>query len=130
MEFPDDANLHNLSDQYLFGPEILVAPILDEGTTERIVYLPDGLWIDYWTDDLLRGPGSATVQAPLDKIPLFVRQGAIVPMGPDLQYSSGHPLGPLTLAIIQPMIGLLLFMKMTAKPRPTRTVSIQRLSSP
>jgi alpha-glucosidase (family GH31 glycosyl hydrolase) len=99
MEFPDDADLYNLSDQYLFGPEILVAPILDEGALERNVYLPDGLWIDFWTDDFLRGPGSITVQAPLDKIPLFVRQGAIIPMGPDLQYSSEHLLDPLTLAI-------------------------------
>jgi alpha-glucosidase len=99
MEFPDDANLYNLSDQYLFGPEMLVAPILDEGATERNVYLPDGLWIDFWTDDLLRGPCTITVQAPLDKIPLFVRQGAIIPMGPDLQHSSEHPLDPLTLAI-------------------------------
>jgi alpha-glucosidase len=99
MEFPDDASLYNLSDQYLFGPDILVAPILDEGATERNVYLPDGLWIDFWTDDLLRGPGSITVQAPLDTIPLFMRQGAVIPMGPDLQYSSEHSLDPLTLAI-------------------------------
>ena len=99
MEFPDDPHVYNLSDEYLFGPEILVAPILDEGSTGRNVYLPDGLWFDFWTDELLRGPVSCAVQAPLDTIPLFVRQGAIIPMGPDLQYSSEHPLDPLTLEI-------------------------------
>jgi alpha-glucosidase len=99
MEFPDDANLYNLSDEYLFGPEILVAPVLDQGATEREVYLPQGLWIDFWTDDVLGGPSLRKVQAPLDAIPLFVRQGAIIPMGPDLQYSTECPLDPLSLEI-------------------------------
>jgi alpha-glucosidase (family GH31 glycosyl hydrolase) len=99
MEFPDDANLYNLSDEYLFGPEILVAPVLDEGATEREVYLPQGLWIDFWTDNVLSGPSLRRVQAPLDAIPLFVRQGAIIPMGPDLQYSSERPLDPLSIEI-------------------------------
>ena len=99
MEFPNDANLYNLSDEYLFGPELLVAPILDEGATERDVYLPRGFWIDFWTDGVISGPSSHRVQAPLDAIPLFVRQGAIIPMGPDLQYSSERPLDPLSLEI-------------------------------
>jgi alpha-glucosidase len=99
LEFPDDPRVFNLSDEYLFGPDILVAPILDEGATERIVYLPAGIWIDFWTDTVYTGPRSLTVTAPLDTLPLFIRQGAILPLGPEMQYSGEHPLDPLTLEI-------------------------------
>jgi alpha-glucosidase (family GH31 glycosyl hydrolase) len=99
LDYPDDPNVLNLSDQYLFGPDILVAPIVAEGATERNVYLPDGIWTDFWTDERHAGPRVLKVPAPLDVIPIFVRQGAIVPLGPDLQYSSERYPDPLTLEI-------------------------------
>jgi alpha-glucosidase len=99
LGFPDDSQVLNLSDEYLFGPEILVAPILDEGASERVVYLPAGVWIDFWTETAHRGPVSLKVSAPLDKLPLFIRQGAIIPMGPEVRYSWERPLDPLTLEI-------------------------------
>jgi alpha-glucosidase len=99
LEYPKDPHVHNLTDEYLFGRDILVAPILDEGAAERTVYLPAGAWIDFWTDESCFGPRFLKVHAELDTIPLFIRQGAIIPMGPDLQYSSEHPLDPLTLEI-------------------------------
>jgi alpha-glucosidase len=99
LEFPDDPAVFNLADEYLFGPDILVAPILEEGNTERQVYLPAGVWTDFWTDKLHSGPCSITVSAPLDTLPLFIRQGAILPTGPDVQYSGERPLDPLTLEI-------------------------------
>jgi len=99
LEYPGDLQVLNLADEYLFGPEILVAPILDEGAFERSVYLPQGNWIDYWSEEIHAGPQYITTRAELDILPLFVRQGAIIPMGPDLQYSSQHALDPLTLEI-------------------------------
>jgi hypothetical protein len=99
LAFPKDPEVLNLSDEYLFGPDILVAPILNEGATERIVYFPAGTWVDLWSDAVYTGPRSVNVSAPLDTLPLFVRQGAILPMGPDVQYSSERPLDPLTLEI-------------------------------
>ena len=99
LEYPGDPQVSNLADEYLFGPEILVAPILDEGAIERSVYLPQGNWIDYWSEEIHMGPRHITTRAELNKLPLFVRQGAIIPMGPDLQYSSQHALDPLTLEI-------------------------------
>lgn len=98
-DFPQDPEVHNLGDQYLFGREILVAPILAEGATERSVYLPGGAWFDFWTDEIYSGPRHMTAQAALDTLPLFVRRGAIIPMGPEVQYSSEQPLDPLTLEI-------------------------------
>ena len=99
LQYPHDPNVYNLTDQYLFGPNILVAPILDEGAEERPVYIPEGGWTNFWTDKTCRGPLELTVSADLATIPLFVRHGAIIPVGPDLQYSSEHPLDPLTLEI-------------------------------
>ncbi|HJU29693.1 MAG TPA: glycoside hydrolase family 31 protein, partial [Candidatus Binataceae bacterium] len=99
LEFRDDPEVYNLADEYLFGRDILVAPIVCEGADSRSVYLPSGGWVDFWTDELHFGPGRMTVDAGLDVIPLFVRQGAIIPTGPDVQYSSERPLDPLTLEI-------------------------------
>jgi alpha-D-xyloside xylohydrolase len=99
LDFPNDSNVLNLSDEYLFGPDILVAPIVEEGATERNVYLPDGTWTDFWTDKMYAGPRFLRVHAPLDVLPLFIREGAIVTCGPDLQYSSERYPDPLTLEI-------------------------------
>ncbi len=99
LEFPTDPRVFNLSDQYLFGREILVAPIVDEGATQRTVYLPAGGWVDFWTDTVYTGPCSLTVPAPLDTLPLFIRQGTILPLGPEVQYAWERPLDPLTLEI-------------------------------
>src|SRR5260370_38340710 len=97
LSLPKDPEVLNLSDEYLLGRDLLVAPILNEGATERIVYLPAGTWIDLWSDIVYTGPRTVNVSAPLETLPLFVRQGAILPMGPDVQYSSERPLDPLTL---------------------------------
>jgi alpha-glucosidase len=99
LDFPDDPRAYNLTDEYLFGRDILVAPVLEEGATERIVYLPAGAWVDFWTDTVYEGPRFLTVEAPLDVLPLFVRQGAIIPTGPDAQHTSESLLDPLTLEI-------------------------------
>jgi alpha-glucosidase len=99
LEYPKDPQVYNLADEYLFGRDLLVAPILDEGAAERTVYLPAGVWIDFWTEESCVGPRFLKVHAELDTIPLFIRQGAIIPMGPDVQYSSERPLDPLTLEI-------------------------------
>jgi alpha-glucosidase len=99
LDFPQDPAVLNISDEYLFGPEVLVAPIMDEGATHRKVYLPAGEWIDFWNDTAYSGPKWIEVAAPLDTLPLFVRQGAIIPLGPAMQYSSERGLEPLTIEI-------------------------------
>lgn len=66
--------------QYLFGDEILVAPVYEKGETMREVLLPEGKWINYWSGEELQGNQSHTIAAPVYQIPLFVRQGAIIPM--------------------------------------------------
>lgn len=82
MDFPNDPSAQNLSDEYMFGPAFLVAPITDQGATHRKVYLPMGAdWYNYWTNERIRGGQTVTVQAPIDTLPLFVRAGSILPLG-------------------------------------------------
>jgi alpha-glucosidase len=107
LDYPGDSQVHNIGDEYLFGPDILVAPILDEGANERVVYLPAGAWFDFWSDERHPGGRHLKVHAELDSIPLFVRQGSIIPMGPDVQYSSECLLDPLTLEIFRGADGAL-----------------------
>ncbi len=82
MDFPNDPKVADMGDEYMFGPAFLVAPVTEQGATSRSVYLPAGAdWYDYWTNERHAGGQSVTANAPIDKIPLFVRAGSIVPMG-------------------------------------------------
>lgn len=82
MDFPNDSNIANLSDEYMYGPALLVAPVTEQGATNRPVYLPAGCdWYNFWTNEKQRGGQTVTVAAPIDTIPVFVRAGSIVPLG-------------------------------------------------
>jgi alpha-D-xyloside xylohydrolase len=76
LEFPDDAPAWEISDEYMFGPDILVAPVTSQGATERDVYLPEGAtWLDAWTGEQVRSNGWTKAEAPLDRIPVYLRRG-------------------------------------------------------
>lgn len=82
MDFGDDPKVADIGDEYMFGPALLVAPVTDQGSTSRSVYLPAGTdWYNFWTRQRLHGGQSVTVAAPIDQIPLFVRAGSILPLG-------------------------------------------------
>jgi alpha-glucosidase (family GH31 glycosyl hydrolase) len=76
--FPEDPNVHDKDFEYMFGPSILVAPVVEPGGNHR-VYLPDGTWFDYWTGKTFKGPKNLALDVPLDILPLYVRGGAIIP---------------------------------------------------
>ncbi|MBB5728326.1 alpha-D-xyloside xylohydrolase [Sphingomonas prati] len=94
MDFPADPAAATIGDQYMFGPAFLVAPVTEQGQTSRPVYLPAGAdWYDYWTNRKYTGGQTVTVAAPIDKIPLFVRAGSIVPIGaPVMSTATRQPL--------------------------------------
>lgn len=75
LNHPGEAETYDLDDQYLLGDDVLVAPVLEPGQVERLVYLPAGRWQDYWTGEMHEGPGRVTVPAPLHQIPIFLRDG-------------------------------------------------------
>jgi alpha-D-xyloside xylohydrolase len=81
FDFPADENAWAVDDQFLLGPDLLVAPVLEHGARQREVYLPEGTdWTDAWTDRPCEGGRTRCVEAPLDRVPLFVREGAKLPL--------------------------------------------------
>lgn len=82
MDFPNDPKVDELTNEFMFGPDFLVAPVTHQGQTSRKVYLPAGAdWYNYWTNEKLHGGQWITAQAPIQTIPLFVRAGSILPLG-------------------------------------------------
>ncbi|MDP4238275.1 MAG: glycoside hydrolase family 31 protein [Bacteroidota bacterium] len=88
MDNRTDPKVMNIDNQFMFGPSILVNPVADKGITSRTVYLPGGKWFDFWTGKSINGGQTVTATAPLDKIPVYIKAGAILPMGPDLEYAN------------------------------------------
>ncbi|HAO78759.1 MAG TPA: alpha-glucosidase [Verrucomicrobia subdivision 3 bacterium] len=101
MDFPHDAQALNIGDQYLFGPAIMVTPITSAGTTTRSVYLPAGSapWYNFWTGETSPAGQLVEAAAGVETLPLFVRPGSIIPLGPFLQYSSEKTADPIELRI-------------------------------
>jgi alpha-D-xyloside xylohydrolase len=102
MDFNADENAVKQPFQYMFGNAFLVAPVTTAGATQREVYLPRSAgWYNFWTGERFTGGQSVTADAPLDKIPLFVKAGSIVPMGPVVQYSGEKPGAPIEIRIYE-----------------------------
>ncbi len=101
MDFTDDQQAREVPDEYLFGKAFLVAPVHKFKARTRMVYLPAGAdWYDFHTGERHAGGGQALVaKAPLGRMPLFVRAGSIVPVGPAIQYSAEKPGAPITLFV-------------------------------
>ena len=88
-DFPQDKTVWDMTDEFMFGRNILAAPILEpsEGASEATKYLPKGAkWYDFWTNKLFGGGQNVTLQTTLDRVPMFVRAGSILPLGPEMQY--------------------------------------------
>jgi alpha-D-xyloside xylohydrolase len=88
FDFRTDPNIKNIGNQFMYGPAFMVSPVTTQGQTSRSVYLPAGKWYDFWTGASVNGGASTTVSAPLSQIPLHIRAGSIVPMGPEIQYAT------------------------------------------
>jgi len=103
MDFRTDVNAQNIGDQFMYGSAILVNPVTEPGATKRHMYLPKGRWYDFWTGapvDVARESGRfIDTAAPLDRMPLYVRAGSIVPMGPEEEYSSQKPADLIELRV-------------------------------
>jgi alpha-D-xyloside xylohydrolase len=98
VEYQDDPNVWNLGNEYLFGDDLLVAPICDESDRRR-VYLPKGIWTDWWTRKRLRGGRWIEAKAGIETLPLYLREGAIVPLGPWMNYVDEKPTEEIELLV-------------------------------
>jgi alpha-glucosidase/alpha-D-xyloside xylohydrolase len=97
LHYPDDAKAVGMCDQYLYGRDVLVAPVYEKGATSRTVYLPRGNWYDFWTREKVEGGREIARKLDLETIPVYVRAGAVVPMGPVKQYTWEKVDAPMTV---------------------------------
>lgn len=94
-----DERVRDLNDEFMVGDDLLVAPVLNKSTTKRLVYLPAGDWIDFWNGQELAGHQDVIADAPLDKLPLYVRANTLLPWGPTVDHISDQPLSSLTFRL-------------------------------
>jgi alpha-D-xyloside xylohydrolase len=100
MDFRRDPKTASVRDQLMFGPALMMSPVVKEKATSRTVYFPKGVkWFDFWTGQVLKGGRDIVVPAPIDSFPLHVRAGSILPMGPEVQYATEKPADPIELRV-------------------------------
>jgi alpha-glucosidase len=99
FEYPNDPHTYSIDDQFLCGDALLIAPVVTQGAVSRDVYLPEGEWINFWTHERHPGMQTITVDAPLNRLPLLVRAGSVIPMWPVQQYIGEEPVDVLTLCV-------------------------------
>lgn len=100
MDFPEDKNVLNISDQYMFGSSLLINPVLEYKSRVRELYLPKAAgWFDLYTGKWFSGNQTIIVDAPYDRMPVYVKAGSIIPFGPELQYSTEKRADTITLNI-------------------------------
>lgn len=99
LHYPDDELAAARGDEYLWGRDILVAPVVEPAVTRRRLYLPRGLWHDFWTEDPVFGGREISREVDLETMPLYVRAGAVLPLGPVKQYTAEPTDEPMTLIV-------------------------------
>ena len=99
LHYPDDPEAVKRGDEYLWGHDILVAPVVEKGATSRRIYLPRGHWFDFWTNERYDGGREIDRRVDLETLPLFIREGAILPLGPVKQYVNERVDGPLSITV-------------------------------
>jgi alpha-glucosidase (family GH31 glycosyl hydrolase) len=97
-DHPSDRTTWHVDDEYLLGPDLLVAPMF-KPAGRRDIYLPDGGWYDFWTNQRFDGARWISYNAELETLPLFVRAGAVLPLGPELQYANERAWDPLDFEV-------------------------------
>jgi alpha-glucosidase/alpha-D-xyloside xylohydrolase len=99
LHYPDDPAAVARGDEYLWGRDILVAPVTEQGAASRRVYLPRGVWYDFWSNERHDGGREISRDVDLETMPLYIRAGSILPLGPVKQYTGEQVDAPLTLQI-------------------------------
>jgi len=99
MDFRDDVRAQNIGDEFMYGPAFLVNPVTEPAGSTRPVYLPAARWYDFWTGSAIEGGQMINAATPLDRLPVYVRGGSIVPLGPEEEWSTEKPADPIELRI-------------------------------
>ncbi|MCM1105919.1 MAG: glycoside hydrolase family 31 protein [Blautia sp.] len=97
LHYEEDENTRNLNGEFLVGENLLVAPVVEQGATKKLVYLPEGVWYDYWTGERLEGQQYILRDAPIELCPMYMRAGSMIPMYEAVAYVGEKPYRRLTL---------------------------------
>lgn len=87
LNYEDDPNVHEMNDEFMLGDQMLVAPVVEQGARQRMIYLPKGDWYDFWTGEKQEGGRYFVREAPLDLCPIYVKAGTILPLYPEQRYT-------------------------------------------
>lgn len=98
MDWPDDSNVRGIDDEYMFGNSLLVAPVVED-MESRTVYLPEGNWYDFFTGERYEGPVCVARNTPLEDMPVYVRAGTVLPVGPSVQFAKEKSWDDLVIRI-------------------------------
>lgn len=100
FDFNYDKIVFDIEDQFMFGSSLMINPVVKEKASSRKIYLPaKSEWIDFWTGEIYKGGKTINIDTPIDRIPILVKSGSIIPMGPFMQYSTEKPADPIELRI-------------------------------
>jgi alpha-glucosidase/alpha-D-xyloside xylohydrolase len=99
LHHQDDPKAVARADEYLWGRDLLVAPVTEKGAKEKLVYLPPGRWFDFWTEEGLQGGREITRAVDLSTMPLYAKAGTILPLGPVKQFTADKVDAPMTLVV-------------------------------
>ena len=118
LEFPGDERLLPVFDQVMLGSALMLCPVVQSRARKRRVIFPAGTWYDFWTDEKIEGGPNGQVDAPIDRLPLFVRGGSILPMGPVMQFiPDDHRFEELELHFYPPFDGSITLFDADPKTR-------------
>lgn len=99
LHYPQDPEVRNMNSEFLVGENMLVAPVLEQGATKKMVYLPEGTWYDYWTGEKVEGKQYILRDAPIDVCPIYIKAGSILPTYEVVQYVGEKPYDKLELLV-------------------------------
>jgi alpha-glucosidase len=99
LHYQQDEETKNLNGEFLFGEQMLVAPVLEQGANRKMVYLPKGIWFDYWTGEKIEGSNYFIRNAPIDICPIYVKSGSIIPNYKPMHYVGEQELDTLILDV-------------------------------
>lgn len=99
LDYQDDPNVYEITDQYLFGESMMICPVTTKGAKTRTVYLPEGNWTNYWTGEQFEGKQYLNVLCPIEEMPIFIKGGAIIPSQEVVQYVGEKEIETITLDI-------------------------------
>ncbi|WP_369450111.1 hypothetical protein [Algibacter lectus] len=97
--YPNDKNTWGIKDQFFFGESLMICNVTEYQQRQKEIYLPEGIWYNFWTGKKVKATGKITIETPLDETPIFVKAGSILPIGPKVQFATELTKDPIEIVV-------------------------------